>query len=434
MSTVGAQSALITIEDETISINGLDAMVQFVRYDTFDTDSFLDGLQLADDLTNRFGTVLYSSGTVITPKRISRLIKLRNANPNLELTFKLARSAVLVRKFRTEIKDQIVGIFDRHSRESLTKDFIESITIDIGRFVDELLSDDNITCLLYQMRFISRVSKGKKSNLFQEHPVNVALISLAIASSETYGTIYRRSKKKLVQLCLLALFHSYGAVSKIDEILDASDEKRFELYWSANHEAVMKKGLLPLSAEGASVLETVCDYYSGDRRCIAGDDWVSTAANIIIVADMFLSLENGLFREPLSVRKVADLLNVRVSEHVLNEQAVKALTLGLNLMDIFDFYREIKRLAGQCPFDSAVPYPLVGFLSPTIFVCSKDIRKCPHIEGSIRAVNLLRDLGELKKGRYRRCWLLTPKLINFYRHNYRSIKSLTFVSTNLKED
>jgi len=434
MPNKSGQSALITIEDETISINGLDAMVEFVRYDTFDTDSFLDGLQLADDLTNRFGTVLYSSGTVITPQRISRLIELRNANPGLELTFKLARSMVLIKRFRTEIKEQIVGIFDRHKRDSLTKDFIEGITVDIEHFVDELLSDDNITCLLYQMRFISRVSKGNKSKLFQEHPVNVALISLAIITSETYGTIYRRSKKNLVQLCRLALFHNYGAVSRIDEILAAPDEKRFELYWTANREAVTEKGVLPLGAEGASILETVCDYYAGDRRCIDSDDWICAAANIIVVADMFLSLENGLFREPLSVRKVADLLNVRVNEHVLNERAVMALTLGLNLMDLFDFYRELKKLVGQCPYDSAVPYPFVGFLSPTIFVCSKDVRNCPHIEGSIKAVNLLRDLGELKKGQYRRCWLLTPKLINFYRHNYRTIKSSAFNTTNGKED
>ncbi len=431
MNNEFGQSAVISLEDDRIDVNGLEPMIEFVHYDRYNPEVFMDGLSLAEDLTNRFGTVLYSSGTEITPQRIARLIELRNANTSLELTFKLARSAVLVRRFREELKQDIMQLFDRHKRESVTSEIIGNIALNMDRFVDELLGDEHVTCLLYQMRFICKSSHENKSEKFRNHPINVALISLAIASSEEYGAVYRRSKTRLVELCRLALFHNYGAVQRIDTVLAASDEKRYELYWNMNREGLEARKALPLTAEAREILSTLCDYHQGDRRCVEGSGWVCDAANILIVADMFLSLEYGLFRDPLSVRKVADLLNVRVAEGVLEPKAVKALTLGLNFVDLFDFYQEIGKLVALCPYGSAVPYPLVGFMSPTIFVCRKEVTKCRYIEGAIKAVNLLRDLGELKKGQYRRCWLLTPRLINFYRKHYRSIKTSV---VNTKEE
>ena len=98
--------------------------------------------------------------------------------------------------------------------------------------------------------------------------------------------------------------------------------------------------------------------------------------------------------------------------------------IGLNLQDIFDFYQEIGNLTKQCVNDeeTAVPYPLTGFQSPTLFVCKKDIVNCSHYEGGVKAVNLVKKLGELAPGEYKRCKLLTPKLIQFYKEHYGEIK------------
>jgi hypothetical protein len=98
------------------------------------------------------------------------------------------------------------------------------------------------------------------------------------------------------------------------------------------------------------------------------------------------------------------------------------LTLGLNLTDIFDFYEEMDRLINKCPYDSAVPYPLTGFNSPSIFVCKKRVNKCRYLELSVKAVNLITKLGELQPGEYNRCKLLTPELMSFYDEHYEEIK------------
>ena len=118
-------------------------------------------------------------------------------------------------------------------------------------------------------------------------------------------------------------------------------------------------------------------------------------------------------------------MNVEVMEKHLNELAVQALTLGLNLTDIFDFYAELDRLVKKCPYNSAVPYPLTGLYTPSLFVCKKKVTKCPYLELSVKAVNLIQRLGELAPGEYQRCKLLSPKLSAFYDEHYEEIKEST---------
>lgn len=418
------QTEIFSIEKDTIEINTIDTMIQFTRYDPYDEDSFLDGLELSDDLTNRFGTILYSRGTKITPHRIARLIELRESNPTLDFYFRINRSTKLIESFHKEIKEQILSLFNRLKRNQAYSDFLSQIGENIESFCDEILTEENITMLLYQMRFICKTSKKYKSLLFQEHPVNVALISLAIASSKIYANVIGKCKTKLLEICKVSLFHNYGALTQIERILKIPEEIRFQKYWEANREGYLSLDELNLNISMKEALNFVGEYYIGRKDFITGNDWPSIMANIVVVADMFLQKESGLFGEPLPSRKVIDQLNVRVAERGLNETAVLALTLGLNLKEIFDFYSELNNLIRECPYNSAVPYPLVGFKSPTIFLCKNDVTKCKHIKTSMKAVTLLQDLGELKKGKYSRCWLLTPKLIAFYKSHYKSIKGI----------
>jgi len=425
--------SLFSIDDETIDINGMDAMVQFTRFNPFDPELFLDGLELSTDLTNKFGTVLYASGTKISPKHMARLVELRESNPQLDFYFRINRSAKLIQTFRTEIKENIISIFNRQKKTNVYSDFLAEVSESLDTFIDEILAEENITLLLYQMRFICQASKKDKSTLFMEHPLNVALISLAIASSKTYAAFIAKSKTKLLDVCKAGLFINQGSLTRINEILDAPDELRRKYYWDANRDGYLAMEHTPLSYDVKDALRYIYGYHNGRRDFIDKLEWPAILANIVLVADLFLQYENGLFSEPQQARKIVDRLNVRVAEQQLNELAVRALTLGLNLRDIFDFYRELNNLIRKCPYNCAAPYPLVGFKSPTIFVCRDDVLKCKYIEASLKAVNLLHDMGQLKKGQYRRCWLLTPRLISFYKSHYRAIKGITNTHTAIKE-
>ena len=68
------------------------------------------------------------------------------------------------------------------------------------------------------------------------------------------------------------------------------------------------------------------------------------------------------------------------------------------------------------------PYPMTGFKSPTIFVCKDSLKDCDHYEKSLSAVNLLKPEGGLNEGKYARCLLTTPKLLEFYAKHYEEIK------------
>ena len=77
-----------------------------------------------------------------------------------------------------------------------------------------------------------------------------------------------------------------------------------------------------------------------------------------------------------------------------------------------------------------VAYPFVGFKSPTVFVCKKEVKVCKYIDSNKKAVNLIKQLGELKPGKYRLCRYLTKKLQTFYNKHYLEIKDSISVKEN----
>lgn len=97
-----------------------------------------------------------------------------------------------------------------------------------------------------------------------------------------------------------------------------------------------------------------------------------------------------------------------------------------NLHDIFNFYEELDILKEQCIKKTlAAPFPLLGFMSPTLFVCKDIGSKCKHLSGSHKTITLIKQQGGLMPGRYHRCSLLTPKLHDYYLNYYKEIKNQT---------
>ena len=417
------QDDIFSADQDTIDIGGIDGIVQFARYKPHDPDGFMDGMELAEDLMTKSGTTLYTKGTQISPDRVARILKLRESNPNLEIDFKIKRSAKLIQQFRSEIKGQMNEMLKRRQGVGVYSGLLSHIGDNIEGFVDEILTDENVTLSICKMKLISDSSETKSAAFYFNHSLNVALFSLAMASSERFKNILGNDKSKLVEICKVGLFHNYGAITQIDTILKAEKNKKFRMYWDANRNGYFALGSLRLSFEIMDAIRFLGEYYMDRKDFVERKEWPATMANIVLVAEMFLRKESGLFGAPQGVRDVVDFLNVKMIEKEVNEMVVQILTLGLNLQDIFDFYQELERLEGKCPHGkSGVPYPLTGFKSPTLFVCKNEVLECEHIEGSLYAVNLMKSIGELKSGKYRRCWLMTRLLSAFYKGHYKEIK------------
>ena len=383
-------------------------------------------MELAEDLTTKSGTTLYTKGTQISPDRVARILKLRELNPDLEIDFKIKRSAKLVQQFRNVIKKQMTELLKRLQGAVVYSDLLANIGENIESFTEEIFSEENVTLAIYKMKFVSDSSETKSAAFYFNHSLNVALFSLAIASSERFKNILGNDKSKLVEICEVGLFHNYGAITQIDTILKAEENEKFRMYWDANRNGYFALGSLRLSFEIMDAIRYLGDCCMDRKKFVERKEWPATMANIVLVAEMFLQKESGLFGAPQGVRDVVDFLNVKMREKEINEIVVQILTLGLNLQDIFDFYQELERLVNKCPHNkSGVPYPLTGFKSPTLFVCKNEVMECEHIESSLYAVRLMKNIGKLKSGRYRRCWLMSHLLSVFYKEHYKEIKGST---------
>ncbi len=415
---------LFSTATETIELRGLDSILKFTHFHPLNTSSFREGLELANDLKSDSGTTLYPKGTEVTRERIERLLKFRESNPDMEFNLMIKRSEKLIQKFREEIKERMDHLLTQRKKSKVTSALMKNIDNFFNTIVDKVLSEQNTTLALYKMRFSCELAKTKLASRYADHAMETAIFSLALATSEKYEPILGNNEEKLCQFVTAALFHNYGAVFEIDNMHDAPAKERPEMYWEAIRRGIDNLSDLELGAEILSAFKNLCDYQKGERGFIA-DDKSAAQPNILVVVDTFLQKESGLFGDSLDAKHVVDKMNIQVREKQLNELAVQALTLGLNLTDIFDFYAELDRLVKKCPYDSAVAYPLTGLYTPSIFICKKTVTKCPLLELSVKAVNLVQPLGELSPGEYHRCKLLTPKLSAFYEDHYVEIKEST---------
>ncbi|MBN2288762.1 MAG: hypothetical protein JXQ83_05470 [Candidatus Glassbacteria bacterium] len=419
------KKSLLSLEGEDIVIHGLDTIVNFTRFHPVNVNLFLDGLELADDLKADAGTILYTKNTEISHERIAKLLKLRESNANLDFNFQIKRNEKLLNKFREELKERMLTLLKRRQATKVFKDLMVGVANSIESFYDILFEDEEILLALYRIRFICVSAESQRSIFYADHAINMSLFALAIAESRKMEEAIGKNKEKSIEIVKASLFHNFGALLEIDEILQLPANERPQKYWEANLKGLDKITSLKFSYELMMGIRGLCDYHAGRRDFIPKLEGSELLANILVVADVFLQSESGLFGEPVEARTVVDKMNVKAMGKELNDVVIQALTLGLNLTDIFDFYSELERLKSKCPYESAVPYPLTGFNSPTIFVCKKRVTKCQYLEVSVKAVNLITKLGELQSGEYNRCKLLTPSLMSFYDEHYEEIKEST---------
>ncbi len=126
-------------------------------------------------------------------------------------------------------------------------------------------------------------------------------------------------------------------------------------------------------------------------------------ANVLITADVMDIMVSGLFGDSLPLRTATDQMYVKVGNKELRKGFVDALAKGLKLNDLFDFYHELERLKKSCLLKKyAQPYPMKGFKSPVLVLCSGRRNDCHEYAKDSKAVNLVRPSSGLEPGAYGR--------------------------------
>ncbi len=416
-----SQADIFSIEKHTIDIDGIDNLLKFARYNPDDSKIFLGELELARDLETSSGTTLFKKGTLILYARIAQLINFKELNPDLHFSFRIKRNEKLLNRLGEVLAQRMAESLKQQQRTKVFHNLLSGISNEFESLRDEILAEEDITLAIYKMWSICESSK-KSSTKFISHSIDTALFSLAMASSKQYAAIVEMDREKSLGIIKTCLFLNYGALTKIDTILNSPADMKVKQYWDANINGCTALGNLQLDCDIMDSIRLVCEYYLGRKDFIQDSGWPATMTNIILVAEAFLQKANGLFEEPIPVKQATDELNLRAFEKDVSEVAVEALTLGLDLAEIFDFYREMDRLIKKCSYGSAHPYPLSGLRSPTIFVCKNNVMECDELEQSVQAVHLVKQLGELSPNVYRRCLMLTDDLLAFYQYHYKQIK------------
>jgi hypothetical protein len=412
---------LFVVEDDGIRIGSLNAMLKFSNFHPINTQSVRDGIELAVDLCSDKGTVLYPAGTELSWERIGRLLKFRESNPDMDFSILIKSSPKLMDNLRKNLKEKFKSLFLSRQKAVVFKKLMRNLTPKFDELTDKVLESNEIALELFRMRFVCECSDNQRSIFFADHALNTGIFNAAIACSQQFDTIFKDRSNFLHKIMITGLFHNWGAVMESDKIIKAQQEERQNIYWESIQKNIANLQKFDLGDDVLKAFKLMCGWQKAERDFVRQEN-NATLPNILVVAEMFLRREDGLFGESASTKHIIDFMNVKMMEKQLNDRAVNALTLGLELTDIFDFYSELDRLVKKCPYEAAVAYPLTGLCSPTIFVCKKKVTKCPFLELSVRAVNLIQRLGELGAGEYHRCKLLTPRLNAFYEDYYEDIK------------
>ena len=186
---------IFSAADETIELHGLDSILKFTRFHPLNKATFMEGLELADDLESDSGTILYPNGTEVNYERIERLLKFRESNPDMNFNFKIKRSERLIRKFRQEIKERMEYLLSRRKKSKLTRDLMRNLDNYFNTVVDKVLGEQNTTLALYKMRFACELAKTQQATRYSDYAMEVAIFSLALATSEKYEPAVRRSAR-----------------------------------------------------------------------------------------------------------------------------------------------------------------------------------------------------------------------------------------------
>ena len=189
----------IKIQEDTIDIDGIEAFIDFTRYRSFE-QKFVEGLELAEDLNTKSGMTLYTKDTVITPKHVTSLIVIRDSQPEIHLIFKIKKNASLIDKFRKEIINSFENIIQERMKNKIYRRFLNTLKDDLQYVIEESLANTEITLTIYTMKFICESLKIKRSIMFFDHALTIALFGVALGLSEEFEKITKKDPETLTDL------------------------------------------------------------------------------------------------------------------------------------------------------------------------------------------------------------------------------------------
>jgi len=410
------------IGPETIEFSNLDTLVKFTGYKEKVQTSVPEGLELAKDVINSKGGVLYAKETVIDEVKITRLRKILEMNPDINFEFSFRKNDKLISSLKKIISRDFKRIIDSRKVRGEYRKLMDRVSKAIDLYFDSIFSNPELVYFLYRLKLVeaSAAKEGVPRSYF--HTISVCLFSLGIMQNMGYVSDEKFGQDDFIKLGQAALLHDAGGIEKTPDFTELKIEERKKRYFEANkgNFDIVKKIGLPV--EVAEVVDNVRNFHEGKKDFMEQTTRLSMYSCIIITADLFDLMISGLFDNHTPPKTAVDMLYVKATNREIKKIYVDALAKGLKFGNLFDFYFELERLIKSCEADSARPYPMTGMMSPVLFVCSKNIVTCKEFVSSVKSITIFKDRGGLEEGSYGRCDALSDLLVEFYQEHYGEIK------------
>ncbi|MFC1555123.1 HD domain-containing protein [candidate division KSB1 bacterium] len=415
---------LFIINPGTLNIENLKAFLKIMKFDPAVKKMFPKGFTLAEPINNNTGGILFPKDTDLSVESISRLIKLKENNPDYNFNISLKKSKKVSSHFREVIKRDFNKLIDAKKGKQEFRKSIGRLEKTLEMYLDDILSDDELIYLLFRGRSIDEVTSKSGIPRHFYHSINVSIFALEILQNALMTTGTRFDKPDLINVAVLGLIHDMGAIENVGQYVELPIEKQKDYYMQETTQSFLAAKSISLENELVEALKKYGEYHKGNKEVIEkNDDIEDKYANILITADVMDLLVSGLFGDPVPLKTATDQLYVQASNKNLRRGYVDALAKGLKLNDLFDFYRELERLRKMCLLKKyARPYPMLGFKSPVLVLCGGKRNDCKEYARSSKAVNLIKASSNLEPGAYGRCKLLSQELVKFYESHYSDIK------------
>lgn len=390
------------------------AFLNFVDLKRMHLQSDSRYLILGDDLRNGSGAILCKKGKHIDEHLYNQL-RVNAANSSkTSLSIHLARSDDIFKLLKDIIFGNIEETITSHSLKN--KDgvlLLQSYKVHLLQISNAAITD-NIVYALLKYCFV-----GKTAAKFSNAVRNLLQHSLIVAA-------FAHSQNKSVDECA-DLFRLALVLCFIQSQIKGDDK----LYHQSRAPEVKSKleWLEKLKDEFCfdETMEKSARFYI---RSVLKEDlfflYQSKEAEhgrVLLVLFFFIEEIPRVMHMRKGNQFIADLLYARSRKGVLPAKEAEDIAYWLQEFDVVHFYESMDKMSAKCEWNSAAPYPMNGFCSPSMFVCSKNELACPHLLRNASKVNIASEIYNLRPGSYSKCGLLTTALREFYGTFYEAIKS-----------
>ncbi|MFC1731299.1 HD domain-containing protein [candidate division KSB1 bacterium] len=415
---------LFIINPGTLNVENLKAFLKIIKFNPEAKSRFPKGFTLSEDILNNTGGILFPKETELTADYILRLLKLKDNNPDYKFNFTIKKNKNVADFFRGHIKSDFTKMIEMKKSKQEFRKSIGRLEKTVDTYIDEALKDDELIYVLFRGRSIDEVTSKTGTPRYFYHCINVAIYALELIQNSRLTTGINFEKQDLLNITQLSLLHDIGGMENLGQYVELPIAKQKELYLKDTQNSYLAVKTMNLDDELVEAMKSFADFHNGKPETLHKENGMATNyANVLVTADIMDLRTSGLFEDPAPIKSGVDFLYTLVTNKVIRKGFVDALAKGLKMNDLFDFYFELDRLTKSCILKKfARPYPMLGFKSPVLFLCSDHRTDCEHFSKSSKSVNLIKASSGLEPGAYGRCTKLSVALQKFYQTHYSDIK------------